>query len=114
MNRMQKPKSLGMMNTQPLNNYKDFSAAQNYNKMIPDKHSAMSLQIGAGIFIDNNNVKSINSFNKNSESYAKYANKRKARVGQKMKNMENMNIRYTKYHQIYANKANAPVKAIQK
>jgi hypothetical protein len=94
-NKMPKPKSLGMMNTQPLNN---FSSSQNYNRMYPDRHSAMSLQIGGG-------------------TYAQYANKRKARLGQKIKNvgnMDNMNIRYTKYHQIYANKANVPVKAIQK
>lgn len=100
-NKMHKPKSMGMMNTQPLNNYKDYSNSMNYNNMmIPDRNSAMSLQIGNG-------------------NYAQYANKRKARLGQKMKNlnnMENMNIRYTKYHQIYTNKTatGGPIKAIQK
>ena len=97
-NKMPKPKSLGMMNTQPLNN---FSNSQNYNRLYPDRHSAISLQIGGG-------------------TYSQYANKRKSRLGQKMNNMgnmannDNMNVRYTKYHQIYANKGNAPVKAIQK
>jgi hypothetical protein len=107
---MQKPKSLGMMNTQPLNNnYTDFKNTQNFNRLFPDRHSAISLQIGGG-------------------TYSQYSNKQKSRLTQKAKNrtasnklfgaannnLDNYNIRYTKYHQIYANKANAPVKAIQK
>lgn len=96
------------MNTQPLNNYIDFKSTQNYTRLVPDRHSAISLQIGGG-------------------TYNQYSNTQKSRLSQKAKNrsgsnkafaqmgnMDNYNIRYTKYHQIYANKTTGPVKAVQK
>lgn len=106
---MQKPKSLAMMSTQPLNNnYVDFKKPQNINKIIPNKQSAISLQIGGG-------------------TYNQYQNKTNSRISQKaknmigsnkgfrgMKNQGNCNIRYTKYHQIYSNKVNQPIRALQK
>lgn len=106
---MQKPKSMGMMNTQPLHNYADNSNPQNYNRLFPDRNSAISLQIGGG-------------------TYSQYTGKQKSRLSQKAKNrsgvstkmfvgpsvVDNYNVRYTKYQQIYANKVNAPIKAIQK
>lgn len=99
-----------MMNTQPLNNnFIDFKNAQNnINKLFQDRHSAISLQIGGG-------------------TYGQYQNKSNSRFSQKAKNRsgsskifgvtqnaDNYNVRYNKYHQVYANKANGPVRAIQK
>ncbi len=89
--KMQKPKSLAMIRTQPLNNnYIDFKKTQDFTKMIPDRHSAMSLQIGGG-------------------TYSQYQNKTNSRIGQKaknragssqgfngMKNLEN-NVNYAHY-----------------
>ena len=106
---MLKPKSLAMMNTQPLNNnYIDFKNTQKYQKLIPERQSAISLQIGGG-------------------TYNQYQNKTNSRISQKAKtrsgsnklfmaskNPDNYNIRYTKYHQIYSNKVNGPIRAIQK
>jgi hypothetical protein len=118
---MQKPKSLAMMNTQPLNNnYIDFKTTQNINQLFQDRHSAISLQIGGG-------------------TYGQYQNKSNSRFSQKAntrsgsskifgvaKNTDNYNIRYTKYHQIYANQTNGttnapssgpatgPIRAVQK
>jgi len=64
---MKKPKSLAMMSTQPLNNnYIDFKNAHNFNKIMPDKHSAISLQIGGG-------------------TYNQYQHKTNSRVSQKAK-----------------------------
>ena len=107
--KIQKPKSLAMMSTQPLNNnYIDFKNVNNFKKLIPVKNSAISLQIGGG-------------------TYNQYQNKTHSRISQKaknrsgsskafggLKNQEKYNIRYTKYHQIYSNKANQPVRALQK
>lgn len=104
---MQKPKSLAMMRTQPLNNnYIDFKNTQDLTKLIPDRHSAMSLQIGGG-------------------TYSQYKNKTNSRITQKAKtragssqgfagskHFEN-NINYANYQKIYSN-ANQPIRAIQR
>lgn len=107
---MQKPKSLAMMNTQPLNNnFIDFKNAQNnINKLFQDRHSAISLQIGGGTYGQYQN-----------KSNSRFSQKAKNRSGSSKifgvtKNADNYNVRYNKYHQIYANKANGPIRAIQK
>lgn len=106
---MQKPKSVGMMNTQPLNNnYIDFKSTQNYTNLFPDRHSALSLQIGGG------------TYNQNSaKQKSRISQKAKNRSGSnkmfaQMNNMDNYNIRYTKYQQLYTNNTTGPVRAIQK
>ena len=100
---------MGLMNTQPLQNYADITNNQNYNRLFPDRNSAISLQIGGG-------------------NYNQYSNKQKYRFSQKAKNrsgvqsklflgannIDNYNIRYTQYQNIYANMNNGPIKAIQK
>lgn len=97
------------MNTQPLQNYTDSQNNQNYNRLFPDRNSAISLHIGGG-------------------NYNQYLNKQKTRFSQKaknrsgvqskmfvgMNNIDNYNIRYTQYQNIYANMNNGPIKAIQK
>lgn len=106
---MQKPKSMGMMNTQPLNNnYTDFKNVQNYNKFYPDKNSAVSLQIGGGTYTQHT-----------AKQKSRLSHKAKNRTGTakmlaEMNNLDTYNIRYNQYHQIYANKGNGPVRAIQK
>lgn len=104
-----KPKSMGLMNTQPLQNYTDVANPQNYSRLFPDRNSAMSLQIGGG-------------------NYNQYLNKQKNRFSHKaknrsgvqsklfvgMNNIDNYNIRYTQYQNVYANMNNGPIKAIQK
>lgn len=106
--KMHKPKSMGFMNTQPLNNnYTEFAKQANYNNMVyPDKHSALSLQIGGGTY-------------NHTRGKAKFAQKAKNRSGsnkmfQNANNHDNFQGRYSKYHQIYANNANHPIKAVQK
>ena len=107
--KMTKPKSMGMMNTQPLNNYyNNFSNAQNYNRLFPDRNSAISLQIGGGAYHQNINQKK-----------SRLSQKAKNRTGGtkifgNLNNLESYNIRYNKYHEIYANNHNGPIKAIQK
>ena len=100
---------MGMMNTQPLSNqYQNSNAQKNYNRLFPERNSAVSLQIGGGTYSNLNNKQKV-----------RLAQKAKNRSGVNklligMNNYENYNVRYTKYHQIYANKSNGPVRVIQK
>ena len=41
---------MGLMNTQPLQNYANITNNQNYNRLSPDKNSAISTQIGGWNF----------------------------------------------------------------
>ena len=53
---MKKPKSMGLMNTQPLNKFIDISNPHNFMKLYPDKNSAVSLQIGGGTYSQPSNI----------------------------------------------------------
>ena len=96
-----------MMRTQPLNNnYIDFKNTQDLTKLLPDRHSAMSLQIGGG-------------------TYSQYQNKTNSRISQKAKNRAGSsqgfsgtknfdnNINYANYQKIYSN-IGQPIRAIQR
>ena len=69
---MKKPKSMGLMNTQPLNKFTDISNPHNFLKLYPEKVNAASLQIGGGTYSHPSNMQTFG-------------------ISQKAKNRSNMN-----------------------
>jgi hypothetical protein len=111
---------MGLMSTQPLaSTYTDYSKVP-YNLLFPDRHSALSLQIGNSTYSQHPYKQKgrLNQKNKTADSnLSQKAKNRSASnkmfVPQQI-TQDAFNVRYNKYHQIYAQKHHGPVKALQK
>ena len=115
---MQKPKSMGMMSTQPLTStYTDYSKVP-YNLLFPDRHSALSLQIGSSTYSQHPyKQKRLNQKNKTADSNLSQKAKNRSASNKMFVPQppgDAFNVRYNKYHQIYAQKHHGPIKAMQK